>query len=152
MLKRVREQRPSYNNNQRIATNITVSSLKLWYYQLFAQAFSFVGSFPRLVMVNSSWTLHHIESLWHLSRVDNNPPMEAFRKRRLVLIYPPCNTLALQSIPLSRPRRFVSHLSPHNSDTSPVSSRLDLKSLDNKVLVISIGQFRPEKDHWLQIE
>jgi alpha-1,2-mannosyltransferase len=36
MLEKVRQQRPAYNNKGAIASSVTISSLKLVYYQLFA--------------------------------------------------------------------------------------------------------------------
>ena len=119
MLKKVRDQRPSYNNNERIATNLTISRVKLIYYQLFAQLYRFVGLFADIVLVNSSWTYNHISQLWYDNKNHN----------RISLLYPPCNTTKLESIPLL----------------------LSSKSKRDR-LIVSIGQFRPEKDHKLQIE
>ena len=135
MLQKVREQRPSYNNSGHIASSVAVSSVKLLYYQCFAALYSFVGSFADSVVVNSSWTLGHIAELWRLapsvgpSDYDNKPPTPA--KRRLVLIYPPCNTAALSGLEMER-------------------SKADVAGALRRV-VISIGQFRPEKDHFLQL-
>lgn len=110
MLNRVTQQRPSYNNNNRIANSTTISSLKLIYYRLFAQAYSWAGSCTDLAMVNSSWTGNHIQDLW--------------RESNVVRVYPPCNTKHLQEIPLGNRARII----------------------------LSIGQFRPEKDHYLQLQ
>jgi alpha-1,2-mannosyltransferase len=142
MLQKVREQRPSYNNSGRIASSITVSSLKLLYYQLFALCYTFAGSFAHTAAVNSSWTRSHIASLWHLAVTEDGKEKETKDKEastardlsrrrcrgRLVLVYPPCGTEELQAIPLNREERS-----------------------NGRRIVISIGQFRPEKDHSLQI-
>lgn len=173
MLQRVREQRPSYNNDQRIAANLTISSLKLLYYRIFASVFTAVGFYPLLVMVNSSWTSNHICSLWHLTKPSKPKPRinttaeeqqtaTANTKnasprivgRELVLIYPPCNTShLLQNIELSRPARFsLRHASHSPLYSKEVEKAVDLAAIEQKMLVMSVGQFRPEKDHFLQIE
>lgn len=173
MLKRVREQRPSYNNDQRIASNLTISSLKLAYYQTFATAFTAVGNYPSLVMVNSSWTSNHIASLWRLppttkpskllptNQPSTSSPLSKEKEktvtgqsRELVLIYPPCNTRQLQeNIVLQRPARFsLAHVTRTPLYRKEVEKALDVSCLEQRMLVMSVGQFRPEKDHLLQIE
>lgn len=140
MLQKVREQRPSYNNNQHITSNVTVSSLKLIYYQAFAIAYAWVGSYADMVMVNSTWTQKHIESLWYAS---NSKRVE----KTLKLIFPPCNTKPLQAMPL--------HTTSHRLQDETVLTRFPTALQDrirNKRLIISVGQFRPEKDHHLQIK
>lgn len=118
MLKKVRDQRPSYNNNERIATNLTISRVKLIYYNAFAYLYKLVGLYADIVFVNSTWTFGHISQLWKSSKYN-----------KINLLYPPCNTSHLENIPLH---------------------------INNKVkrerIIISIGQFRPEKDHLLQLE
>lgn len=135
MLQKVREQRPSYNNSGRIASSVAVSSAKLLYYQHFAALYSFVGSFADSVVVNSSWTLGHIAELWRLEpslgQGDSAKKPPPPTKRRLVLIYPPCNTAALSELEMKH-------------------SKADVGGALRRV-VISIGQFRPEKDHFLQL-
>lgn len=72
------------------------------------------GSCCDLIMVNSSWTLDHILSLW---RAPN----------RTSVIYPPCDVSAFLDLPLKEDGDKKCHS------------------------IVSIGQFRPEKDHRLQI-
>lgn len=136
MLQKVREQRPSYNNSGRIASSVTVSFAKLLYYQCFAALYSFMGSFADSVVVNSSWTLGHIAELWRLQPSQepgssDQKPLVARTTRRLVLIYPPCNTEALCGLEMKR-------------------AKVEVAGALRRV-VISIGQFRPEKDHLLQL-
>ena len=159
MLQRVREQRPSYNNDANIAGNVTISSIKLVYYQWFAGLYSFVGSYADKVFVNSTWTEKHISQLWGLERdgissVDNVPISSSSsmnenhaplpnKSKRLVKLYPPCNTTHLQNIPLGN---MITKTSGGSSSSpsghgSPIRVRA----------VLSIGQFRPEKDHSLQL-
>ena len=147
MLHRVREQRPAYNNDGIISRSTSISAMKLKYYELFACAYTFVGSFADKVMVNSSWTELHIAQLWNLhvdvERKDGEPhqgscnnriridkrsvdPKGKSSRKTVVKLYPPCNTTHLQSIPFG-------------------------DSASRKRVVLSIGQFRPEKDHNLQL-
>lgn len=81
------------------------------YYQLFAAAYGIVGRHATGVMVNSSWTKAHIDSLWNVPST--------------TVVYPPCDTTNLQSIPLDWEER--------------------------ERAIISIAQFRAEKNHPLQI-
>lgn len=73
------------------------------------------GSCSDLIMVNSSWTLNHILSLWR-------------SPNRTCLVYPPCDVGAFLDVPLEE------------EDGGGKSRSL-----------VSVGQFRPEKDHQLQI-
>ena len=106
MLQKVREQRPSYNNDANIAGNVTTSS---------PSSPSMTDSHP-------------------------HPPSKS---KRLVKLYPPCNTTHLQNIPLGNMGSKTSG-GPSSSPSgrgSPIRVRA----------VLSIGQFRPEKDHSLQL-
>ena len=116
MLKRVREQRPTYNNNSRISSSSAISSLKLVYYQMFAVLYSIAGKCADKAIVNSSWTEGHIRQLWGSSKWLPNTV--------IAKVFPPCN---------------VEHFS--QVDISAVRQRS----------IVSVGQFRPEKDHMLQI-
>jgi alpha-1,2-mannosyltransferase len=129
MLNKVREQRPSYNNDSRIASSVTISKLKLFYYNFFAKLYSFVGSFADNVMVNSSWTAGHMSHLWN-RQINNNNSFKL--KKDIIKLFPPCNTSHLQQIPL----RLTS-----SSEVNKSRERI----------ILSIGQFRPEKDHFLQL-
>lgn len=64
-------------------------------------------------IVNSSWTAGHIRQLWWHWR----PPS---------IVFPPCNTTALQQLQLDRKLK--------------------------RLYLISVAQFRPEKNHRLQLE
>jgi alpha-1,2-mannosyltransferase len=66
----------------------------------------------QVVMVNSSWTQRHISELW-------------WQRGKPARVYPPCDTRALQALPLDR--------------------RL------KRLYLLSIAQFRPEKDHAMQL-
>ncbi|KAL5205944.1 hypothetical protein ABZP36_034153 [Zizania latifolia] len=113
MVERVKQRNSMYNNNSHIAGSIWLSRCKILYYSIFSWLYGLVGSCAHLVMVNSSWTRSHIENIWRIPE----------RTRR---VYPPCDTSALQMLPLDRP-------------TAPP-------------ILISVAQFRPEKAHGLQLE
>ncbi|GKU92146.1 hypothetical protein SLEP1_g5913 [Rubroshorea leprosula] len=63
-------------------------------------------------MVNSSWTQSHIKKLWRIPNCTKQ-------------VYPPCDTSALQVLPLER--------------------------LVGRPKIMSVAQFRPEKAHSLQL-
>lgn len=165
MLKRVRDQRPSYNNAGRVATSVTVSSLKLIYYRCFAAAYRVCGYFADVTMVNSSWTKNHIEELWQLSAADGDQAKDLplWIPRRLSLVYPPCNTTTIQQKQeqkKQRPRRgSLRSSSPSVSSSASSSSPEKQKAgavpgqalYEKYRVIVSVGQFRPEKDHMLQI-
>lgn len=107
------EQRPSYNNDQTVAQNRLVTTIKLLYYLFFAFLYGSVGSLASLVLVNSTWTLGHIQRLWY------GVPTKSIR-----VVFPPCDVTAFGQ---------------------------DNNNTDRQANIVSIGQFRPEKDHALQI-
>ena len=163
MLQKVREQRPSYNNDATIAKSVTISSIKLIYYRWFASLYSFVGSYADKVFVNSSWTEKHIAQLWGLEKdeknqtqtldnsntipspslTDSQTHLPPSKSKRLIKLYPPCNTTHLQNIPLGNMGNKTS--GGTSSSPSGRSSPIRVRA------VLSIGQFRPEKDHSLQL-
>ena len=91
------------------------STVKLYYYRVFAYLYSLVGRAADVVMVNSSWTHAHIVSLWRGGNSGDG--------RAVNIVYPPCDTSRLQTLSFE-PRQ---------------------------PLIVSVAQFRPEKDHPLQI-
>jgi alpha-1,2-mannosyltransferase len=161
MLKKVRDQRPSYNNASVIASSVTISSLKLLYYKVFAAAYSWAGRHARVVMVNSSWTRNHVRQLWWgnegptvTENAESQP--EASRSgdgdstdgtgRTLALVYPPCNTTELLAMGTDRDAHHGA-----GGGKQRVTRRGSKTGTTEKRIVLSIGQFRPEKDHLLQI-
>jgi alpha-1,2-mannosyltransferase len=106
-----------------------------------------------LVLVNSSWTYDHIRSLWRFqgwpkfSRRRKGGPRDqdagesssisrCNSRRKIHIVYPPCNVDSVTA----------GNTSTSNSESSlpPVEDRLPY--------IVSIGQFRPEKDHALQLK
>jgi len=82
---------------------------KLIYYRAFAKIYGYCGNFADIVMVNSTWTKGHIESLWN---------------RDADIVYPPCDTERFSELPIENRERYIA----------------------------SLAQFRPEKDHMLQLQ
>jgi len=112
-------------NNSKLLANITLfRRLKVWYYKVFAWIYGVVGQFSHLVLVNSSWTLNHIVALWNVPD-------------RTHILYPPADTKYLQKFAVDR--RAPPRCQPSSSSSSSTN------------LVISLGQFRPEKNQELQL-
>ncbi|ELP88995.1 glycosyl transferase, putative [Entamoeba invadens IP1] len=106
MLSVVENRETAINNNETVARSPLLSTIKLYYYKIFAFFYWIVGKIPSLVFVNGSWTQSHIERIWGIHPI---------------LLFPPCD--------------FKSEECPKT-----------------KNLVISIGQFRPEKKQKTQVE
>lgn len=105
----------SFNNRKIFVKSPVLRRLKLVYYKLLVFLYGLAGRRADLVMVNSSWTQKHIESLW---------------KCRALVVYPPCDIESFKLLPLER----------YKDRSSP------------NLNIISIAQFRPEKNHQMQIE
>lgn len=102
-------------NDAKVARSRLLSMGKLVYYRIFAVLYGMVGRYAEVVMVNSSWTRGHIDSLWRIPD-------------RTRILFPPCDTRSLAELPLERqPTVFGGQL------------------------VMSLAQFRPEKDHPKQL-
>jgi len=111
MLEAVKRRETSFNNNSVISQSPFFSNLKLFYYKLFAWLYGVMGSYADVVMVNSTWTKGHIDSIWGV-------------RSKSFKVFPPCDTQAFQGFPLESRQKII----------------------------VSVGQFRPEKNHRLQLE
>jgi len=114
MLSMVSSSTSSFNNRPFIARSPLLTRIKLLYYRLFAMMYGFSGRFSDLIMVNSSWTRSHIQSVWNLSQ------------EKVHLLFPPCDTSAFQALSLTSKEA-------------------------RGTMIISIAQFRPEKNHEMQL-
>ena len=114
MLQRVTDGKIMYNNNNKYASSNYKKQLKIYYYKLFAILYGMCGYFASVVMVNSTWTYNHINSIFFKSK-----------QSVLRIVYPPVG----------------------NNDHL---KEFELKN--RKKIILSVGQFRPEKNHSLQIE
>lgn len=121
MLSRVGGQTVSYNNASFISNSRILSTIKLFYYFLFAVIYGLAGSCAQVVMVNSTWTYGHILSLWR-------------KKDQTSIVYPPCDTKAFLELPIK-----IGGANIDEDDDDSIHS------------IVSVGQFRPEKDHPLQL-
>ncbi|PZC73739.1 hypothetical protein B5X24_HaOG208923 [Helicoverpa armigera] len=97
-----------------------------------------VGRCADVVMANGTWTEDHLNELWRC-------PLNTFR------VYPPCEEVPLSSLSTS--------LSNHNSllhlFLALVSELKQLRSLvkeSDPIRILSVAQFRPEKDHPLMLQ
>ncbi|GAX84154.1 hypothetical protein CEUSTIGMA_g11577.t1 [Chlamydomonas eustigma] len=145
MISRVASGKQTYNNQASIAGSPLKSFIKLLYYRLFALLYGVVGACSQLsdqavrdiltsqaTMVNSSWTLGHLQNLWwgHGERTSTSSTITAVntgsRNCRIALVYPPVDTEDLKTLPLD------------SRSTPPY--------------IISLAQFRPEKNHRMQLE
>jgi alpha-1,2-mannosyltransferase len=148
MLDKVRLQRPSFNNDSRISGSVTVSSVKLWYYQVMSALFSMTGHSVDMAFVNSSWTEGHMRHMWNSSvtarrqLLRNKEASQGQHSQLLLKVFPPCNTSHLQTYPL--------HMAGHDLTKGLSSAAADLVHM-RKRMILSVGQFRPEKDHSLQL-
>lgn len=114
MLEKVSGRSAAHNNLAFIANSALLSSIKLFYYRLFACLYGAVGKRSQVIMVNSTWTYSHIQQLWKAAG-------------RTSIVFPPCDVSEFLTIPLDQ-----------------------AESLKEKN-IISVGQFRPEKDHPLML-
>ncbi|KAG0001309.1 asparagine-linked glycosylation protein [Entomortierella chlamydospora] len=92
MIGRVASRESAHNNASEVASSSLYTTLKLIYYRIFAVIYSAVGGYAHVVMVNSSWTKGHIDSLW---------------KIKSTVVYPPCDTEAFKDFPLKGRERII---------------------------------------------
>ncbi|KAA0147910.1 hypothetical protein FNF29_06999 [Cafeteria roenbergensis] len=159
MTRVVAEGRAAHNNRHAAASPVR-TWLKLAYYRVFAAAYARCGAFCDVVMANSSWTAGHLSELWGgaIRRSDDSGaeggaaagaarlPLtglasawdalfgtDDLASADIQVVFPPCNSEAMAMLPLRPARRAL----PAKAQRLP--------------WVVSVGQFRPEKDHSLQL-
>ncbi|KAF9046273.1 glycosyltransferase family 4 protein [Panaeolus papilionaceus] len=135
MLARVKSRKTWHTNTNAISSSAFLSSLKLLYYRLFMYHYAQSLRKASFLMVNSTWTRNHIQSILrhsdplleilHLAAF----PLFALLSRPVTeatpqIVYPPCDTKEISQFSLT-PRERV---------------------------VLSVAQFRPEKDHLAQVQ
>ncbi|KAI0252784.1 mannosyltransferase [Lactifluus subvellereus] len=147
MLARVQARRTTYANSGAISSSTILSRAKLLYYRLFMYHYALALRRSSFLMVNSSWTKNHVDAI--LAHADpfldlihfpltflgglilslvhvlahSFPTHAHATPKRAAIVYPPCDTHALSQFPL---------------DGRPS-------------LLLSLAQFRPEKDHAAQV-
>ncbi|XP_061698457.1 GDP-Man:Man(3)GlcNAc(2)-PP-Dol alpha-1,2-mannosyltransferase isoform X2 [Syngnathoides biaculeatus] len=130
MLSVVRERNPRFNNADSISDSAVLSAIKVLYYCIFAILYGLVGSCSHIILVNSTWTLGHILALWRCPA-------------RTVVVYPPCDVKAFLSSPLDR--------TEEEGDEDWEELGCDAGKDRIWRSIVSVAQFRPEKNHPLQI-
>ncbi|KAF8158434.1 mannosyltransferase [Crassisporium funariophilum] len=135
MLARVRSRKSWHTNNNNISTSLVLSQGKLLYYRLFMYYYSLSLRTSSFLMVNSSWTKNHIDSILQhsdlaLDVIHMLPPLFLIKlfipsraPRHARIVYPPCDTREMGKLPLTNRERVI----------------------------LSVAQFRPEKDHPAQL-
>ncbi|KAI0754464.1 mannosyltransferase [Daedaleopsis nitida] len=137
MLSRVKSRTAGHTNSASISSSPILSRGKLLYYRIFMYYYAHSLRQARFIMVNSSWTKGHIDSILQhkdplLDAVHLLTPLVllAILSRRRSecptsarIVYPSCDTRQMAALPLSGRERVI----------------------------LSIAQFRPEKDHAAQL-
>ncbi|EIW81552.1 glycosyltransferase family 4 protein [Coniophora puteana RWD-64-598 SS2] len=139
MLARVRERKQGHTNSDAISGSAVLSTGKLWYYRLTMYYYALSLRSASFLMANSTWTKAHVDailshsdpllSLLHtvvpplalLQACLAQPPKERVTKAQIA--YPPCDTREMERYALEGRERVV----------------------------LSVAQFRPEKDHAAQL-
>ncbi|KAI0684595.1 hypothetical protein C8T65DRAFT_748628 [Cerioporus squamosus] len=137
MLSRVKSRTAGVTNSAAISSSSVLSTGKLLYYRLFMYYYAYSLRQARFIMVNSSWTKNHIDSILQhtdplLDAIHLLPPLvllELLSRKRsdcpvaAQIVYPSCDTRQMAVFPLEGRERVI----------------------------LSIAQFRPEKDHAAQL-
>eukprot|EP00127_Corallochytrium_limacisporum_P000820 Clim_evm106s25 gene=Clim_evmTU106s25 len=115
--------------------NHVIGPLKMFYYRVVLVLYTICGYACDMIMVNSTWTRNHTPRAWRELKtgLNQNQPL-------VNIVYPPCNTerLIVGSVESKLDGQLRSR--PSARDASRVNR------------IVSIAQFRPEKDHALQIK
>lgn len=133
MLASVRERRADtvHNRSAAIARSPLLTQAKLLYYEAFALLYGACARRAHLALANSAWTAEHLARVWRTPRCTHAATHALHARPRSLLcvriVYPPCDTRRLCQLPLESAARAGSQQ------------------------LLSIAQFRPEKNHALQI-
>ncbi|KAF9478207.1 mannosyltransferase [Pholiota conissans] len=135
MLARVKSRKQWHTNAGHISSSATLSRLKLIYYRLFMYYYVLSLRTASFVMVNSSWTKNHVDSILQyndplIDAIHMIPPLVGLKlftsqnaPAAARIVYPPCDTREMSSFSLMPRQRII----------------------------LSVAQFRPEKDHQAQL-
>ena len=128
MLGRVRDGLEMYNNRASFTSGLAKKA-KTIYYMMIRKMYGIAMRNARLVMANSSWTANEVRGAMKMKE-DGEEGEEGARERcqgGVHVVYPPCDTARLNALPLKRDRRA------------------------GETIFVSVAQFRPEKDHAMQL-
>ncbi|KAF9523410.1 mannosyltransferase [Crepidotus variabilis] len=135
MLARVQSRKAWHTNTSEISSSAILSSAKLVYYRFFMYYYAISLRTANFLMVNSSWTKNHVDSILRhadplLDFLHLASPLTFFTPSlwrnsttSCRIVYPPCDTREMAKFALT-PRHPV---------------------------ILSVAQFRPEKDHKAQV-
>ncbi len=141
MIDRVQANKVDYNHSQEVASSKWRTSLKLMYYRAFARLYRLCGACADMVMVNSSWTRAELAKMW------SHPA------QHMHCVFPPCRVIPPSSSPSSTSSSYPSSSSTSTASSSSSSDKFKTKNTAERIpIFVSLGQFRPEKNHTLQLE
>ncbi|KZV86128.1 mannosyltransferase [Exidia glandulosa HHB12029] len=131
MLARVASRKKWHTNTDTVASSFVLSFAKLIYYRIFALFYANALRKASFLMVNSSWTKNHVDAILASTETLFGRVVSRFLepigpsgpRAETRTVFPPCNT--------------------------SVMARQELT--DRQRLILSVQQFRPEKDHPLQV-
>lgn len=129
MLERVRNRRAGHTNSSVVAKSAFLSFLKLAYYRVFAAAYSASLRCADVLWVNSSWTKAHVASLLG-EKPASSQASSVGSGTGIRLLYPPCDTRHLATFPIES---------------------ADRHGPNGEIVILSLAQFRPEKEHPTQL-
>lgn len=116
------------------------------YYRIFTQFYAVALMFSNVTMTNSSWTQNHISNLLQLGRNSYLSSLLNFDRRPSSPNADPTNVLDERGAFVNDPPRIV--YPPCDTEEFLRLGKLDAR----KPVMVSLAQFRPEKDHAKQIE
>jgi alpha-1,2-mannosyltransferase len=129
MLQRVKNRKAGHTNDAAVAGSAFRSQVKLWYYQCFAWLYSWALMRSDVIVANGTWTKDHVNRLIlsrrQLKEVQTaaTTSSSSTTSRQAFIVYPPCDTSSLQDFPLQGRGNTI----------------------------VSLAQFRPEKEHRTQL-
>ncbi|KAH7874708.1 mannosyltransferase [Lentinula edodes] len=133
MLNRVKSRKKWHTNSDVISSSTFLSQSKLLYYRVFMYYYALSLKSAAFIMVNSSWTQNHINEILQYSDVLLDTlhriiPFKLIHSKygsvtSAQIVYPPCDTREISQFPLTGRDRVI----------------------------LSLAQFRPEKDHPTQL-
>ncbi|EFP77086.1 asparagine-linked glycosylation protein [Puccinia graminis f. sp. tritici] len=168
MLQRVSRRNSAHNNSSTISNSVVLSYAKLIYYIIFAELYSFCLRQAHHLMVNSSWTKNHIDRLlqpwlyrdeveseetpqdWTTSSDPSQSKSLKPGGLRLRIPSTKDERNDTTNIPKRKSRKFVRSTVVY--PPCDVESFLDFPISPRKLTILSISQFRPEKDQGTQIK
>jgi len=136
MLEVVKSRSSSVNNSSHVARSTALTNFKVMYYRLFAALYRAVAPMVGIAATNSSWTQRELARVWKVSR------------ESLPIVYPPCAVK-------SQPKHMITQQSDGTVPATVSASTAPSEPHSQRVRcprILSLGQFRPEKQHRLQVE